>query len=97
MAQGFHHTHAAKSQMSMERLAEWAVEATAAEPLAKKIRVANTAREALGFIRNDYPAVVSAVGERMLRSAHNLAGPQCKVEGVIFDYDGTILFDSMKR
>lgn len=97
MAQGFHHTHAAKSQMSMERLAEWAVEATAEETLAKMIRAANTAREALGFIRNDYPAVVGAVGERMLRSAHDLAGPQCKVEGVIFDYDGTILFDSMKR
>ena len=81
--------------MSMERLAGWALEATNEGHLARQIRGANTAREALGFIRNDYPAVVSAVGERMLGTARHFAGPHCKVDGVIFDYDGQVLFRSV--
>ncbi|MCK4486648.1 MAG: cobalt-precorrin-5B (C(1))-methyltransferase [Desulfobacterales bacterium] len=95
MAQGVHYTHAARAQMSMERLAEWALEVTNEGRLAKQIKGSNTAREVLGLVRNDYPAVVNAIGERMVRSGQDYAGIQCKVEGVIFDYDGAVLFDSM--
>ncbi|OEU84005.1 MAG: cobalamin biosynthesis protein CbiD [Desulfobacterales bacterium S5133MH4] len=96
IAQGFHYTHAAKAQMSMERLAGWTLEATGESGLARQIRDANTARQALGLVRNDYPAVVSVVGKMMLHSARNLAGTHSSVGGVIFDYDGQVLFESVK-
>ena len=95
MAQGVHYTHAARSRISMGRLADWAMEVTNQGPLAGRIRGSNTAREVLGIIRRNYPAVVSAIGERMLRSARDLAGACCKVDGVILDYDGGVLFNSI--
>ena len=94
IAQGLHYTHAAKSRIDMESLAELALKATNENPLAKKIRNANTARQALGFVRDDYRVVLSAVGERMIRSARDLAGPHCKVDGLIFDYNSEVLFNS---
>ncbi len=94
MAQGVHYTHAARAQISMERLADWALEVTNEGRLAKQIKGSNTAREVLGLVRNDYPAVVNAVGERMLGHAQDFAGPHCKVDGVIFDYDGAVLWSS---
>lgn len=96
MAQGFHYTHAAKAQMSVERLADWALEVTSEGRLRKLIKNANTARQVLELIRHDYPAVVSAVGERMRGSARSFAGPHSRVDGVIFDYDGQVLFNSRK-
>ncbi|NVM23601.1 MAG: cobalt-precorrin-5B (C(1))-methyltransferase [Desulfobacterales bacterium] len=95
MAQGVPHTHAAKARMSLERLAGWALKATNERGLAKLIRNANTARQVLGLVRHEHPAVVSAVGKRMLGSARDFAGPHSRVGGVIFDYDGQVLFNSM--
>jgi len=95
MAQGVHYTHAARAQISMERLADWALEVTNESGLARQIKGSNTAREVLGLVRNDYPAVVNTVGKRMLETARDFAGPHCKVDGVIFDYDGAVLFDPM--
>ncbi len=96
MAQGFPRTHAAKARISMERLADWAFEVTEDRTLAGRIKESNTAREVLGLVRDDYPAVVNHVGERMLRSARDFSGPHSRVGGVIFDYDGQVLFSSMK-
>jgi len=97
MAQGIPHTHAAKSRMTLEKLAQWAFETTGNRRLADRIGAANTARHALSFILPDYPRVVTCVGERMIRSAENFAGPAVRVRGVIYDFEGDVIFDNNHR
>ena len=62
--------------------------------LADRISSANTARHALSFILPDYPQVVDAVGERMMRSARAFAGPSVRIRGVIYDFEGRVMFDA---
>jgi cobalt-precorrin-5B (C1)-methyltransferase len=94
MAQGVPHTHAAKSSLTMHKLSDWAFEITKNSDFAEKILSANTARHAFDFILREYPAVISHVGNRMVKSAKVFAGQNVHIRGVIFDYSGNVIFDS---
>lgn len=97
MALGVAHTHAAKSSMTLARLARWALDATGDPALTRRIETANTARHALDFIWPNYPAVVERVGANLVRSAAAFAGSEVRVRAVIFGFDGQILFYSEKH
>ncbi len=98
MSLGVPHTHAAKSELTLKRLSRWAMEVTNDAALERRIASANTARHALGFILPDYPSVVQRVGEEMVKWACKFANQATKrvisVRGVIYGFDGKIIFDS---
>ena len=94
MAQGIPHTHAAKSRLTLDVLSEWVAEITADSEFAKTIISANTARQAFGMIKENYPKVVGHVGNKIVRSAIAFSGPNIDIRNIIFDYDGTVVFDS---
>ncbi len=94
MAQGVPHTHAAKAAMTLNRLADWALGETGNRELAKDILAANTARHAFDIIGQDYPAVISHVGRQVVQSAQRFAGKCIKIQCIIFDYCGQVVFDS---
>lgn len=101
MSQGVPHTHAAKSELTLKKLSMWAGELTHDQNLADRIASANTARHALDFILPGHPQVVERVGEEMVKWAHKFArqssGKKLNVQGVIYGFDGIILFDSNRE
>ncbi|MBI5593821.1 MAG: cobalt-precorrin-5B (C(1))-methyltransferase [Deltaproteobacteria bacterium] len=94
MAQGFAHTHAAKSDLSLAVLSEWAMALTGDREFSRHLKLANTAREALSMITETHPALISEVGRRMISSARRFAGADIALQGVIFDYTGKVLYTS---
>ena len=94
MAQGVPHTHAAKSAMTMKKLAEWAFEITGDGDFSKNILTANTARHAFDLIQKPCPDVIFHVGRQIVETAKLFAGTNLKIRSVIFDYKGNIFFDS---
>jgi cobalt-precorrin-5B (C1)-methyltransferase len=96
MAQRFPHTHAAKSVLSLQQLSEWAMAITGNDSLARKIRRANTARHAFEQLAGKHPEVIADVGERMQAAASDFAGPGVAVAGIIFDYEGNVVYQSKK-
>jgi cobalt-precorrin-5B (C1)-methyltransferase len=94
MAQGVPHTHAAKSAMTMSKLAEWAFEITGDKDFSKAVLTANTARHAFDIIQETCPEVIFHVGRQILESAQQFAGGRLEIRSVIFDYNGNIYFDS---
>ena len=94
MAQRFPYTHAKKGAMDRSVVSGWAYEVTGDRKLSEQIVQANTARHILELIKDDYPSVVFEVGRRMLQSAEKFVGSPMCVEGIIFDYNGRILYDS---
>jgi len=94
MSLGFPHTHAAKSRLTLNRLSEWAFDITGSERLSQKISKANTARHALEFLWPDRSDVIWRVGEELVRFAKQFAGPGPRIRGVVFYYDGEVIFDS---
>jgi cobalt-precorrin-5B (C1)-methyltransferase len=94
MAQGAPHTHAARAELSLEALADWALERTCDRELAEKISGCNTAREAFGLIAPRHPSLLADVGHRAVAAASRFAGPGVKIRNVIFDYEGQVAFDS---
>jgi cobalt-precorrin-5B (C1)-methyltransferase len=92
MAQGFAHTHAAKSDLSLSVLAEWALTVTGNNTFSSHLSQANTARGALGLIMEAHPAMVAEVGRRMLLSARQFAGKNIALQAMIFDYTGQVLY-----
>jgi cobalt-precorrin-5B (C1)-methyltransferase len=94
MAQGVPHTHAAKSKLTMAKLAAWSRVTTQNKVLTKKILSANTARHALDFIRDKSPELITLVGKRMVQSAIAFTGDGVEIQGIIFDYSGRVIFDS---
>jgi len=97
MAMGVPHTHAAKSRMALDRLAQWASDVTGEDALAKQILAANTARHALDFILPDYPQMISRIGAELVRSAIAFTGTDLCIRAVIYAFDGQIIFDSGGR
>lgn len=97
MAQGIGRTHAGEVAMSLRRLAGWTFEITRDAALADAVGSANTARHALGRILPGYPEVVARVGENMVRAARNFSENRLSVQGIIFDFDGTVLFQSKEN
>ena len=94
MAQGIPHTHAAKSNLTLERLSQWALELTGNKRLATRIAGANTARHALDFILPEFPEVVFRVGEKMVAWARTFAGSSVRIQGIIYGFEGDKIFDS---
>jgi len=94
MAQGVAHTHAAKSSLTMEKLARWVLEITGDKDLSDVVLAANTARHAFDLIHRDCPDVVAHVGRQIVESANRFAGVNLTIRSVIFDYQGSISFDS---
>jgi len=94
MAQGIPHTHAAKSNLTLESLSKWALELTGNRPLATRIARANTARHALDFILPEFPEVVFRVGEEMVAWAQTFAGSSVRIQGIIYGFEGDKIFDS---
>jgi cobalt-precorrin-5B (C1)-methyltransferase len=97
MAQGTPHTHAARSELSLTALAEWALEIGAGQSLAESIRACNTAREAFTLVASAHPNLIAEVGRRVVASAARFAGRGVKIQNVIFDYEGQVGFDSEKQ
>ena len=97
MAQGFAHTHAAKSDLSLTVLSEWAMAVTSDRDFSRRLSLANTAREALSMIMETHPAMISDVGRRMLLSARRFSGTNVVLQGMIFDYTGRVLSTSQSE
>ena len=96
MAQGVPHTHAAKASLTLDKLATWAREITGSRELAQHILAANTARHAFDIIGQDYPGVIGHVGKQIVISAQRFAGRDIRIQSIIFDYTGNVVFDSDK-
>ena len=94
MAQGVPHTHAAKASLTLDKLADWALEITGSRELANHILAANTARHAFDIIGQDYPGVISHVGKQIIKSAQRFSGKDIEIQSIIFDYTGNVSFDS---
>ncbi|WP_020589912.1 cobalt-precorrin-5B (C(1))-methyltransferase CbiD [Desulfobacter curvatus] len=97
MAQGVAHTHAAKSDLTMDWLADVVKKETGNETLTREVLNANTARHAFGMLWPDYPDVLEKVGTAMIRSAENSCPAPCRFRAVIYDFQGAIAFDSKSR
>ena len=95
MAMGFPHTHAAKSELTMQKLALWASEITGDNALSENIKASNTARHAFTFIHPGFPDLISHVGRMIIKSAENFSHGQIKIDAVIFDFEGNRVFDSL--
>lgn len=94
MAMGFPHTHAAKSELTMQQLSRWASEITGDKLLSKNIRVSNTARHAFTYIHPGFPDLIYHVGRRIIESAEKFSHGKIKIDAVIFDFEGNRVFDS---
>lgn len=94
MAMGFPHTHAAKSELTLNRLAGWAGEITGSRQLEQSVQAANTARHAFDYIHPDYPELIGHVGDRIRVCAAGFSKNRLKVEAVIFDFEGRPVYDS---
>ena len=94
MARGVPHTHAAKSRLTLEGLARWTLETTGDAKLAHRVGGANTARHAFDMLWPDSPEVVHRVGRGMLTAARGFAGSELGISGVIFGFDGALVFNS---
>jgi len=96
MALGFEHTHAAKSELTLNKLALWAGEITGDQGLVSNIKEANTARHAFSYIVPDYPELLTFVGEKIQENAHRFAGGQIQIRVIILDFEGQKAFDSQE-
>ena len=97
MACGIPQTHASKSAVDMNELSSWTYETTNNRELSNKVRNSNTAREALEWIKKKDMRVVHLVGRKMIKSACRFSEDSMKIHGIIFDFDGGILFNSEEK
>jgi cobalt-precorrin-5B (C1)-methyltransferase len=94
MAQAIPHTHAGKSTLTLRRLGKWTRRLTRDAAFGKRIDDANTAREAFYLLIDRHPEVVAYVGKRIVAAAHEFIHTPTRVQSVVFDYDGAVVFDS---
>ncbi len=97
MALGYEHTHAAKSKLTLKRLAQWTGEITQDNNLAQQILGCNTARHAFEYIYPDYFAVLNRVGQEARGHAETFAGDGVDIRVIILDFEGKIAFDSTRN
>ncbi|NWH05299.1 cobalt-precorrin-5B (C(1))-methyltransferase CbiD [Desulfobacter latus] len=97
MARGFAHTHAAKSDLTMDWLADLVGDETGNHALAREVLNANTARHAFGMVWPGYPRVLERVGTAMIRSAEKFCPAPCRFRAVIYDFQGGVAFDSFSH
>ena len=94
MSQGVPHTHAAKSRLSLRTLAQWVRQTCDQTGLAVEVEKANTARQAFDSIRTRCPGVIERVGYEIINASRSFAGPQIRLQCILLDYEGRIVFDS---
>lgn len=94
MALGHKHTHAARSSLSLERLAQWAEHISGNRALKQKILDSNTARQAFGLIYPEYPEMLKCVGEKIIEHAQKFSDHLLQIRVVIFDFEGRAAYDS---
>ncbi len=94
MAQNIPHTHAAKSELTLEALARWTLEHTGDPELANRIAASNTARHAFDPLKESAPVVIAHVAEQARRCAVGFSASKVCVRCVIFDFDGTAAVDT---
>lgn len=94
MAMGVPHTHAARSSLMLDRLADWTATLTGRTDIALAVRQANTARHAFELLGEAYPEVMARVGSGIVDEAEAFAGRTLTVRTLIFDYQGGLAFDS---
>ena len=94
MALGYEHTHAAKSELTLQNLAQWAYETTGSRDLEKQIAEANTARHAFSFIYPGYPDLLARVGQKALAAARSFSKEKPGIRIIILDFNGNPAFDS---
>ncbi len=94
MSLGFEHTHAAKSDLTLNKLALWSRKITGEESLVRKIQEANTARHAFSYIYPDYPELLIFVGKKIQENAGKFARDRIRIRVMILDFDGRVAFDS---
>ena len=94
MALGYEHTHAARSGMALDTLADWAKKITGSDTLAGQISGANTARHAFSFIHPEYPDLICHVGQKIRENARAFAEKKIRIRVIVLDFDGRAIFDS---
>ena len=94
MAQGVPHTHASKASLTLNRLATWTQDMSGNRELAQRISAANTARHAFDIIGPDRSEIIAYVGQQIVKSAQRFAGKGLRIQSIIFDYKGNVVFDS---
>jgi cobalt-precorrin-5B (C1)-methyltransferase len=93
MAQGFGHTHASRGLADLQQLGRWTLGLTGDARLAQAVARANTARQALELLSNARSGqVVARVGQRMLAALRDYAGAGPRLNAVVLDFDGAILW-----
>jgi cobalt-precorrin-5B (C1)-methyltransferase len=93
MAQGHPYTHAKDSRIDFQLLSEWCAPYGLRAENLERIAGANTAREALGFIRAEPPGeeILGHVAIRASRHARAFAGSSPRLVFHLFDMDGGLL------
>jgi len=94
MAQGFAHTHAARSRINFKALAEWIHRSGGNRAFCRQIQSVNTARQAFELIRATFPEFVDRVGLKIAGSARRFVESDLAVDVIIFDYQGHPAYDS---
>ena len=94
MACGVPHTHAANSELSLKKLSKWTMNITGDSTLAMQILVANTARHAFELFDKRKKIIVQYIGQKVKQSAEKFVKGNSKIEVIIFDFNGSIIFNS---
>jgi cobalt-precorrin-5B (C1)-methyltransferase len=94
MAQNIPHTHAAKSELTLENLARWTLELTGDPELADRIAASNTARHAFDPLKENAPSLIAHVAQQVRHCAVGFAANKIRVGCIIFDYDGSVAVDT---
>jgi len=95
MALGFEHTHAAKSELTLQNLSQWARHITGSIELERQIALSNTARHAFSFIYPKFPELIAYVGEKIQDTAKRFSDHKLEIRIIILDFDGKTAFDSL--
>jgi cobalt-precorrin-5B (C1)-methyltransferase len=94
MAQGHAYTHAHRTPLVLQPLADLAGELGYAGRFAEELAGANTARQALGLLKDqEAHDVIHAVARQGLARSLEIAENRLAVRLLLFDYDGTLLLD----
>jgi cobalt-precorrin-5B (C1)-methyltransferase len=97
MAVGTPHTHASRSELTLNRLADWTKAKSGHKRIAARIRKANTARQAFELLKKDYSTVIDLVAQKVLTWARQFSDPKIKLRVIILDYNGQVAADSLKK
>jgi len=89
IASGATRTHVKDSDLQMEFIERLSLEHGVPAAIASRIRNANTAREAFEILKDsDNDTVLSAICDRVVKTAKPIMGNRVRVECILVDYEG---------